>query len=126
MKLLSIVCAMLLVAAGFGGAASAAPYEGAANMSPVRGLETPAASAKQPEPIRVADFGAGLAVGFIGGLITGHVKHRHYGYHRHYHRRGRYHRRHYRGCRHWRHRCARNWGHGNRNYRGCMRYHGCR
>ncbi len=29
-------------------------------------------------------------------------------------------------CSRWRSRCARNWGYGGRNYRGCMRYHRCR
>lgn len=28
-------------------------------------------------------------------------------------------------CGHWSSRCADNWGYGNRNWRGCMRYHGC-
>lgn len=37
-------------------------------------------------------------------------------------------RRYYRSsrCRRWHRRCVRNWGYSNRNYRGCMRYHGCR
>lgn len=29
-------------------------------------------------------------------------------------------------CTHWSNRCSRRWGYGNRNYRGCMRYHRCR
>jgi len=29
-------------------------------------------------------------------------------------------------CSRWHRRCVRNWGYSNRNYRGCMRYHGCR
>lgn len=29
-------------------------------------------------------------------------------------------------CGRWHRRCVRNWGYSNRNYRGCMRYHGCR
>ena len=29
-------------------------------------------------------------------------------------------------CTKWHRRCVRNWGYGNRNYTGCMRYHGCR
>lgn len=28
-------------------------------------------------------------------------------------------------CAYWSRRCAANWGYGNRNYRGCMRYYGC-
>lgn len=28
-------------------------------------------------------------------------------------------------CEHWRIQCTRNWGYGNSNYYGCMRYHGC-
>lgn len=37
-----------------------------------------------------------------------------------------YYRRGSRRCSYWRNRCARNWGYRNRNYYGCMRYHGCR
>jgi hypothetical protein len=55
---------------------------------------------------------------------------------RRYHRPRRY-RRYYRGrhygrgrrygrCGYWRKRCARNWGYGGSNFRGCLRYHGCR
>ncbi|WP_147361483.1 hypothetical protein [Dichotomicrobium thermohalophilum] len=29
-------------------------------------------------------------------------------------------------CAYWHRRCVRNWGYGNANYYGCMRYHGCR
>ena len=29
-------------------------------------------------------------------------------------------------CSYWRRRCARNWGYGNSNYYGCLRYYGCR
>ncbi len=29
-------------------------------------------------------------------------------------------------CARWSNRCSRRWGYGNRNYRGCMRYHRCR
>jgi hypothetical protein len=36
-------------------------------------------------------------------------------------------RRSYRGrCSDWSRRCARNWGYGNNDYYGCLRYHGCR
>lgn len=28
-------------------------------------------------------------------------------------------------CAYWSRRCAKNWGYGNSNYRGCMRYQGC-
>lgn len=31
-----------------------------------------------------------------------------------------------RQCTYWSERCVRRWGYGNKNYRGCMRYHGCR
>lgn len=35
-------------------------------------------------------------------------------------------RRYYGGsCDYWAQMCASNWGYGNRNYYGCMRYHGC-
>jgi hypothetical protein len=30
-----------------------------------------------------------------------------------------------RSCRYWSGRCAANWGSGNSNYYGCLRYHGC-
>jgi hypothetical protein len=30
-----------------------------------------------------------------------------------------------RSCRYWSGRCAANWGSGNNNYYGCLRYHGC-
>jgi len=73
-------------------------------------------------------------------------RHRRYRRHRRYHRRYRRYRRpgvhlyvrpryrHYRryrsrrarGCGYWRRQCGRNWGYGNSNYRGCLRYHGCR
>ena len=58
---------------------------------------------------------------------------RSYGY-RHYYYRPRVrrparHHRHYRyrsnRCSHWASRCAANWGHGGKNFRGCMRYHRC-
>ncbi len=29
-------------------------------------------------------------------------------------------------CSRWSRRCSANWGYGNRDYRGCMKYHGCR
>ena len=29
------------------------------------------------------------------------------------------------GCRRWRDACAENWGYGNSDYYGCLRYHGC-
>jgi hypothetical protein len=28
-------------------------------------------------------------------------------------------------CRHWQKACAENWGYGNNDYYGCLRYHGC-
>ena len=28
-------------------------------------------------------------------------------------------------CRHWQNACAENWGYGNNDYYGCLRYHGC-
>jgi hypothetical protein len=28
-------------------------------------------------------------------------------------------------CRHWQNACAENWGYGNSDYVGCLRYHGC-
>jgi hypothetical protein len=32
---------------------------------------------------------------------------------------------HYGGCSRWKEACAENWGHGNEDYYGCLRYHGC-
>lgn len=120
-KLVVAIFAAVFVVTGSGQSASAAETDPGFALTPLAGLEAPAAQPSDAKPIRVADgFGAGLAIGFIGGLITGHVKDRHYGY------RGRYHRRRYRGCRHWHYRCGRNWGYHNNSYYGCMRYHGCR
>jgi len=68
MKKVSSVCAALLVAAGFAGAASAAQVEAPVSTLPA-GIETPAGV----NGIRVADagdFGAGVAVGVIGSLIA--------------------------------------------------------
>lgn len=31
----------------------------------------------------------------------------------------------YGGCRRWKSACAENWGYGNNDYYGCLRYHGC-
>jgi len=121
MKIIVAVCAAIFMFASFGTTASAASTESGVAFTPLAGLDTPVASADKANTVRVADgFGAGLAIGFIGGLITGHVKDRHYAY------RGHYRRRHYRGCRHWHYRCGRNWGYYNNSYHGCMRYHGCR
>ncbi len=115
------ICAALLMVVSFVSAASAASTDAGVGFTPLAGLDKPAVPTDEANTVRVADgFGAGLAIGFIGGLITGHVKDRHYGY------RGRYHRRRYRGCRHWHYRCGRNWGYYNNSYHGCMRYHGCR
>ncbi len=36
------------------------------------------------------------------------------------------HYRHYGRCGYWSHRCAENWGYGNSNFYGCLRYYGCR
>ena len=68
MKTLSSVCAALLVAAGFAGAASAA-----VEQAPAAKLADATAVPAQAEHIRVADagdFGAGVAVGVIGSLIA--------------------------------------------------------
>jgi len=62
---------------------------------------------------------------------------RHRYYRRRYYHRRYYRPRYYRGrrygygrrygrCGYWRKRCARNWGYGGSNFRGCLRYHGCR
>lgn len=89
------------------------------------------------------------AVSILGGetvLPVEKVRHRNYRHHRHgpryRSRRGR-HRHYYRGwwyaypwwlhavphsygrCNYWHRECRRRWG-GGRDYRGCMRHHGCR
>lgn len=121
MRLFVAACAAILMFASFGSAVSAASTDSGVAFTPLAGLDKPAVPSGEANTVRVADgFGAGLAIGFIGGLITGHVKHRHYGH------RGHYRRHHYRGCRHWHRRCGRNWGYHNNSYYGCMRYHGCR
>jgi len=121
MKFFTYICAALLLAFTFASSASAATNQGQTGLLPVPNVE---AAADQSDHIKVADgFGAGLATGIIGSVIVGSIiKHKRYhGYrHRRYHRsRGRG------GCGYWSRRCARNWGYGGRNYRGCMRYHGC-
>ena len=66
MKSMSSMCAALLVAAGFAGAASAAHVE-----APVSNV--PAAIEAKADGVRVADagdFGAGVAVGVIGSIIA--------------------------------------------------------
>lgn len=60
---------------------------------------------------------APFALGLFLGYALSHER-------RHYSPR----RRHYGGsrCGYWSDRCADNWGYRNRNYYGCLRYHGCR
>ncbi len=65
-KSVSSVCAVLMVAAGFTGAAFAAHVEAPVSNMPA-GIEAKA------DGVRVADagdFGAGLAVGIIGSIIA--------------------------------------------------------
>lgn len=121
MKFIACFCAALLMAAGFATSASAATDQSQIGLLPAPYASAPADEA---EHIKVADsFGAGLVTGIVGSIIVGKaLKHKRYhGYrHRRYHR-SRYHR----GCGYWSRRCAHNWGYGGKNYRGCMRYHGC-
>jgi len=73
LKTVSSMCAALMVAAGFAGAASAAHVEAPASNLPL-GIEAKA------DGIRVADagdFGAGLAVGIIGSIIAHGVAREH-------------------------------------------------
>lgn len=115
---IAVFTATFMVANLSSGASAATDASGLA-FTPLSAMEAPAARSDEGKAIRVADgFGAGLAIGFIGGLITGKIKDRHYGYHRRSYR--------HRGCRYWSRRCGHNWGYHNRNYYGCMRYHGCR
>jgi len=81
-----------------------------------------ASSKTADEGIKLADggFGAGLAVGIIGSIIVDKIEDHDRGY-----RYRRYHGHRHRSCRHWRHRCGHNWGYRNKNYYGCLRYHGC-
>lgn len=70
MKALSSVCAALLVAAGFAGAASAAATQGPA-MSPVPAQDANTTAAEKGVQVADAgDFGAGVAVGVIGSIIA--------------------------------------------------------
>jgi len=121
MKFLSCIFAVALAIGMVSTSASAATYTG-----DLGGLEMQSAPASNTLDghVKVADsFGAGLATGIIGSVIVGSIiKHKRYhGYrHRRYHR-SRYHGR----CSYWSRRCARNWGYGGSNYRGCLRYHGC-
>jgi len=120
MKIISSFCAVLLMAAVYASSASAATDQGQLSLLPASPV---AATANDSDHIKVADsFGAGLATGIIGSIIVGGIiKHkRHHGYRHRYYRS-----RHHGGCRYWSRRCAHNWGYGGKNYRGCMRYHGC-
>jgi len=119
MKFIAFLSAVALMAAGIVGSASAATDHNQTSLLPA-----PYVAADQGEHIQVADsFGAGLAVGIIGSIVVGKAL-KHKRYHGYHHRR--YHRSRYRrGCGYWSRRCAHNWGYGGKNYRGCMRYHGC-
>jgi len=91
-------------------------------------------AAVQKSGIVKADVGFGIYIG------PRYRRYRHYRRYRRYRRPGfhlyigpryrpyRRYRRYRRGrsCRYWHRRCVRNWGYGNSNYYGCMRYHGCR
>ncbi|MFP4538182.1 MAG: hypothetical protein ACLFPA_07755 [Dichotomicrobium sp.] len=70
LKGLSSVCAALLVAAGFAGAAAAAATQGPA-MSPLPERDSGVTTAENGVQVADAgDFGAGLAVGIIGSIIA--------------------------------------------------------
>lgn len=70
MKGLSSVCAALLVAAGFAGAASAATTQGPA-ISPLPAQDVNVTAAEKGVQVADAgDFGAGVAVGVIGSIIA--------------------------------------------------------
>lgn len=121
MKSITCLCAALLVALSFSSPASAATDTGLNGLLAVPNVE---ASANQSGHVKVADgFGAGLATGIIGSVIVGSIiKDRRY----HGYRGRRYHRSRSGGrCGYWSRRCANNWGYGGKNYRGCLRYHGC-
>jgi len=75
--------------------------------------------------VKKAGVGFHLYIGPRHRYYRRHYYYRPYYYRRRYYRR-RYHRRRYGRCGYWSKRCARNWGYGGKNYRGCLRYHGCR
>lgn len=81
------------------------------------------------------NFSLYVGPGGFGLSVGPRWRHRHYRrYHRPYYRgwygpprRYYYRKRRYGGSCHWKaKKCARNWGWHNRNWRGCMRYYGCR
>jgi len=89
---------------------------------------TPALAASAGEAVSSASEPAVRKAGvrfhlYIGPRYRYYRRYRHY---RPYHYRRRYYRRRRGSCRYWSRRCARNWGYGGKNYRGCLRYHGCR
>lgn len=47
-------------------------------------------------------------------------------YYRYRYKRPKRYRRYGSSCSRWSKRCGANWGYGNNNYAGCMKYHGCR
>lgn len=74
----------------------------------------------------VTEAGVRIYIGPPYGYYRRHYYYRPYYYRRRYYR-PYYHRKRYRGrCGYWGRQCAKNWGYGNSNYYGCLRYHGCR
>jgi len=120
MKSLISIFAAALIAAGMASTAFAAGDQDRPALVPGTGVEQSGAVAVD-DRIKLAggDFGAGVVTGIIGSIIVDKLhRHHRYGHRRHYRRR-------HGSCRYWSRRCAHNWGYGGRNYRGCMRYHGC-
>lgn len=67
-------------------------------------------------------FGCGLAIGLGAGVLGSAIVHDSY---RHRHHYAPPPRRYRRGCGYVRRQCARNWGYGNSDFYGCLRYEGC-
>lgn len=114
-------CAIIGSTGAFAAPATASPTQALALGNAV----TPA------EQANVAEAGVSVYIGPRRRYYRHHYYYRPYYYHRRYYYRPYYsHRRHYRKrhhgrCGHWRAACARNWGVGNSDYYGCLRYHGC-
>lgn len=104
----------------------------AVGLAALTGAPEQAQAHKRGFSLYLGHGGFGLSVGPRYGYgyypYYGHY-YRPYTYRRHYYyapRKRYYRKRRYGRCSRWANRCARNWGWHNRNWRGCMQYHGCR
>jgi len=114
-----ILAAVLAFAAGISAGKDAEAASALATPAQMLALDQHV-SASQQRNLSKADVRFHLYLG------PRHRYYRRYHYYRYRPYRRRYYYRRHRSCSYWRRQCIRNWGYGNRNYYGCMRYHGCR